>query len=101
MVCSIYIRVAIEAKYLLDRRTYILNYSMDAIDNDRELLRKVNIINIAICPIMLVIGIIGVLIRDGKAFALVNSIIANVLQVVYFIVWACALMTLFKKIKSI
>ena len=101
MVCLIYLRVTIEAKYLLDLRTYAYNSSMQAIDKDKDYLSKANILMIVIFSLMLIGGVIAVFLKDGKQIADVISSTANLLQFTFFIMWACSLVNLFKTIKSV
>jgi hypothetical protein len=66
-ICSIYIKVAIEAKYLLDSRIYLEDgFDFSELHNKRRNLRIANIVNVLICAVMLAGAVAGTLL--GKAF---------------------------------
>ena len=71
-ICAIYIKVAIEAKYLLDQRIYLEDgFDFTELNTKRSCLKIANIVNVVICVSMLVGAVVLTWMGDGDQFTII------------------------------
>ena len=91
-ICNIYLKVALEVQYLLNKQIYLENY-----DTLREFhMKKLRIkrffaVNVGICIALGLMTMLAYTILPLGYLAFASDILFNILQFGYLVVWAWAL----------
>lgn len=98
-ICVIYLKVAIEVTYLLDKDIYLENQTtLREFANKKQRLQRFFAVNIMLCVSLGVITWLGYTHSSLGSLAFASDILFIVFQVVYLVIWAWALYSLYRDI---